>query len=159
MSKCLVRDHCYATLSCRPHFEMKSVQQWDVTTYSVKKESSQLIGKDFGISSQYCKDSGDGDMGSSGTNYEGLLMKTEEGRKYALGHIFSPFPVCCTAGKVLGFLYPTSQLASHLTTHPPSIHPPNHPSTICPPSCLFTYLSISSFHQSIYSTSIEEIQG
>lgn len=45
LSKCPIHDYCYTTLFYRPHFEMKSAQQWDMTTYNIKNRSRQLLGK------------------------------------------------------------------------------------------------------------------
>lgn len=72
LSKCLVHNYYYTTLFCRLCFEMKSAPQWDVTKYSIKKESSQLIGKDLGKSIQYCRDSAASGMNSEGT-IKGIL--------------------------------------------------------------------------------------
>lgn len=157
LSKCLVHNYYYTTLFCRLCFEMKSAPQWDVTKYSIKKESSQLVGKDLGKSIQYCRDSAASGMNSEGTS-KGILH-TRFGEKSGV-HWETTFwcpnlnlyLVLCTAGsswlgKVIN-CHLCSQSESQPLSHP-SFHPCIHPSIdlpICPSSCLsihFLFLSIN----------------
>lgn len=47
LPKCPVHNYFYTTLFWRPHFEIKSVQQWDVTTYNINNGPSQLLDQDL----------------------------------------------------------------------------------------------------------------
>lgn len=59
---------------------MKSAPRWDVTVYPIKKESSQLVGKDLGPSIQYSRDIAASALNGEGTSkgkfqYKGLMTR------------------------------------------------------------------------------------
>ena len=169
LSKCLVHSYYYTTLFSRLCFEMKSAPRWDVTVNPIKKESSQLVGKDLGPSIQYSRDLAASALNGEGTSkgnfqYKGLMKRAMCIEKKHSGIPTSTLTCPLHHGELetRKNIKPSSYAVSQTAIPSPvllSMHPSIQPFIHLLLSIqLFVYLSISSVYPSIYSTSCKEIQ-
>lgn len=166
LSKCLVHSYYYTTLFSRLCFEMKSAPRWDVTVYPIKKESSQLVGKDLGPSIRYSRDLAASALNGEGTRkgnfqYKGLMKRAMCIEKKHSGIPTSTLTCPLHHGELetRKSIKPSSMQSASQPLHHLFFYPCIHPSNLsficfCPSSCLFIY----PFHLFIHQFTLQAVK-